>query len=477
MDLGGTPANLTPAATGAPAELPEYSSPVSVPDVSTGNNFPATTAVAASSTLPRTAPNSSIETLPSAEEVDPVASEVEIPFQAAVPMHPTAEAVVARSGAANVALVAETRPSEVTANTRRLPGKQRDPESLVNVAARADESPPPITNVAPALVGPAVDAKPEATPVISPAVPASDPAAVQLPASNSYEEQVQLAGVVADSDNSATAEIPIAGEVPEKFAVPVSTDGAEQGVGTKRISVKNTISVAEQQVEKATTRAGINTAKKSVTMLSEQSQTSSAAPTSKSSAPVASTATRVEASTITAPKSEPSRAEWVQTAGRTLAVVRDVAERMQTTANRVVEFDVSSQPGMQLTVRLEYRGGVVHTTFRTDSTELRDALNREWQSTMPTVVAGERSVRLAEPTFTPASTLRGESQSFDLGGQTSRQSQQDTPQSQGKAASSSEFAFARGTTTRRTAAAAPAADTTVASPLRPDTARHLHAFA
>jgi hypothetical protein len=226
-----------------------------------------------------------------------------------------------------------------------------------------------------------------------------------------------------------------------------------------------------------TAHAGINAAKKSGTMPSDQPQTSSAAPTSKSSAPVADTAARFDGSTVTAPKPEQNRTEWVQPAGRTLAIVRDVAERMQTTANRVVEFDVSSQPGTQLSVRLEYRGGVVHTTFRTDSTDLRDTLTREWQSTMPSVVAGERSVRLAEPTFTPTSAPRGESQSFDLGGQDPRQPQQDTPQSQGKAASGSEFAFARGTTARRPAAPAPAADTPAASALRPDTAQHLHAFA
>jgi hypothetical protein len=182
-------------------------------------------------------------------------------------------------------------------------------------------------------------------------------------------------------------------------------------------------------------------------------------------------------STVAASKSEAGHAEWVQPAGRTLAIVRDVAERMQTTANRVVEFDVNSQPGTQLSVRLEYRGGVVHTTFRTDSTDLRDTLTREWQSTMPSVASGERSVRLAEPTFTTTSAPRGESQSLDLGGQTTRQQQQDTPQSQGKAASSSEFAFARGANARRTATAVPAADTPAAPTLSPDTAKHLHVFA
>jgi hypothetical protein len=64
-----------------------------------------------------------------------------------------------------------------------------------------------------------------------------------------------------------------------------------------------------------------------------------------------------------------------------------------------------------------------------------------------------------------------------LGGQTPRQPQQDTPQSQGKAPANSEFAFARGTATRRATVATPAADTTTAAALQPDTAQHLHAFA
>ena len=96
---------------------------------------------------------------------------------------------------------------------------------------------------------------------------------------------------------------------------------------------------------------------------------------------------------------------------------------------------------------------------------------------MPSVVAGERSVRLSEPTFTAAPAPRGENQSLDLGGQTTRQQQQDTPQPQEKADFGSDFAFARGANARRTATAVPAADPSAAPTLMPDTAKHLHAFA
>jgi hypothetical protein len=332
-------------------------------------------------------------------------------------------------------------------------------------------------NTAPASSGLGTDVKPESHPAFSPAAPTRDAATTPLPVSNSGEERSQPAGVATGADTSSAAEITAVGAAPEKFAVPVTMDDAALGGVSDAFAVKNTIDIVGQEEAKPTAHTGINAAKKPATMLSDQPQTSSAAPTSKSPAPAVDNAARVEVSTITAPKPETSRSEWVQPAGRTLAIVRDVAERMQNTANRVVEFEVNSQPGAQLSVRLEYRGGVVHTTFRTDSADLRDTLSREWQSAMPSVVTGERSVRLAEPTFTPASASRGESQSFDLGGQDPRQPQQDTPQSQGKAASGSEFAFARGTTARRPAAPAPAADTPAASALRPDTAQHLHAFA
>jgi hypothetical protein len=98
---------------------------------------------------------------------------------------------------------------------------------------------------------------------------------------------------------------------------------------------------------------------------------------------------------------------------------------------------------------------------------------------MPSAVTGDRPVRLAEPTFTPAPAARGDSQSFDLGGQASRQQQQqqDTPQQQGRAAFESDFAFARGASARRTDAATPVADLPAAPTVRPDTAQRLHAFA
>jgi hypothetical protein len=506
----GNPANLAPAAAPAPIGPTEVLSPVSAPDISVGIEFPATASGAAFSSQfhaasgsPITAlPDDSRDVQPSAEEADPVASGVDFAPKEIIRLRPTAEAMVASHVAASDGIstppLTRTR-AAVATKPITLAENPATPISL-NVAAPArvagsDEATMPTepmqafarpaatpsetsgANSAPAASGQVTDVKPEPIPIFSPAAQTRDTATTPLPASNSGEGLSQPASVATGADVSSTAEIAPTGAVAEKFAVPVARDGVDPEGISERITGKNTIKLVGQQEAVPTARAGINAAKKSGTMPSDQPQTSSAAPTAKSPAPAADTAARVEVSTITAPKPELSRTEWVQPAGRTLAIVRDVAERMQTTANRVVEFDVSSQPGTQLSVRLEYRGGVVHTTFRTDSADLRDTLSREWQSAMPSFVAGERSVRLAEPTFTPASAPRGDSQSSDLGGQNPRQPQQDTPQSQEKATFGSEFAFARGATARRTAASAPAADTAAASVLRPDTAQHLHAFA
>ena len=54
-----------------------------------------------------------------------------------------------------------------------------------------------------------------------------------------------------------------------------------------------------------------------------------------------------------------------------------------------------------LSVQVELRAGQVHTTFRTDSSDLRTALASEWQA-----MSGDsgRAVRLADPVFASAST-------------------------------------------------------------------------
>lgn len=87
------------------------------------------------------------------------------------------------------------------------------------------------------------------------------------------------------------------------------------------------------------------------------------------------------------------------TASRTLSVVRDVVEHVRGSGRRTIELSLRLPEGETLSLQIQMRGGVAHTTFRTDSPELREALAQEWQNTMPTHIAGEVPIKLAEPSF------------------------------------------------------------------------------
>ncbi len=58
-----------------------------------------------------------------------------------------------------------------------------------------------------------------------------------------------------------------------------------------------------------------------------------------------------------------------------------------------LQFHVGDQ---RLALRVELRDGTVHTTFHTESAEMRSALTQEWQAVVP---AASREIRLAEPVF------------------------------------------------------------------------------
>ena len=76
-----------------------------------------------------------------------------------------------------------------------------------------------------------------------------------------------------------------------------------------------------------------------------------------------------------------------------------------------LQFHVGSE---RLALRVELRDGIVHTTFHTDSSELRSALAREWQSVIQP--SGARDTRLADPVFSSPSA-GGNDASFSSAGQ------------------------------------------------------------
>lgn len=89
-----------------------------------------------------------------------------------------------------------------------------------------------------------------------------------------------------------------------------------------------------------------------------------------------------------------------------------------------LQFNIGEE---RLALRVELREGAVHTTFRTDSHELRAALAQEWQS----VVHGQnpREGRLADPVFGSSLASGTDSPSSSLGQGTPHQRGHATPES------------------------------------------------
>jgi len=115
---------------------------------------------------------------------------------------------------------------------------------------------------------------------------------------------------------------------------------------------------------------------------------------------------------------------------------KNFAERAVATVTNLVDtqFTASMQKagsvqlrlkfgGEDLSVRVELRDGAVHTDFRTDSPELRAALNREWQAVASQ--SSEALRRFVEPVFSPSSSNGGDSSSAFARQQAA---QQDLPQ-------------------------------------------------
>jgi hypothetical protein len=146
--------------------------------------------------------------------------------------------------------------------------------------------------------------------------------------------------------------------------------------------------------------------------------------------------------------------------------IRDIADGLWAVERSSVEVRFNFSETERLSVKVEYRDGVVKTTFRTDSPELRDTLSREWQSQVASA-SESRPYRVADPVFnTPPADARG----FSLGGDGSRQ------QRQADQAASAPNTFAA-TFGRGPSSASSVSSPAPASMARPDTALHLHAFA
>jgi hypothetical protein len=145
----------------------------------------------------------------------------------------------------------------------------------------------------------------------------------------------------------------------------------------------------------------------------------------------------------------------------------DAVEHMRDAAHSSVELKLSFSDDAHLAMRVELRNGEVQTTFRTDSTELRQALTNEWHQQAPTVTAfsSDHPVRIADPVFAPGSSSL-ESAGTSTGGQA------DSHQPSGPAPAESSFS-----TSPRPQSQASPASSPPSGPSRLPTSRRLNVFA
>lgn len=146
----------------------------------------------------------------------------------------------------------------------------------------------------------------------------------------------------------------------------------------------------------------------------------------------------------------------------------EAADRVHETGHSSVELKLSFGDDTRLAVRVELRDGAVHTTFRTDSADLRQALATQWRVAAPAsfTTAPDRAVRVADPVFTTASGSPDASGTSTGGDANSRHAA--TPDSAPESFPRSTF--------RSAAAIAPSASTSSAT-LRPSTSVRLNTFA
>ena len=276
------------------------------------------------------------------------------------------------------------------ANPPMAPGQtQPAPAAAVTPAAQVNASlasmPAPIASVAAANVLPA-----------SPAIASSA-------AENVVATQLTAANVAVPAENPAGAgpkptgvgnssirkgKLPVSDMA--KIAAPAAKSAAEARMpadfGNKKILI-----VIEKQVTDVGSAIGTDNALRPP-MSNSVAQSHPLSPGSSGSAPVA-----LLQPVTTSPQAN-AEADTSLLAHRAVEAVMTATERVDAGNRAVVRLQFSVGDA-SLSVHVQLRAGEIHTTFRTDSSDLRSALASEWQAVN---ADSTRAIRLADPVFAPA---------------------------------------------------------------------------
>jgi len=372
-----------------------------------------------------------------------------------------------------------TSTGPVVCNTRALmayeSGLQQDPaaqaQSVLNVPAQAAPAP---------QAAPVLRSASEAAATTAPELAAaSSDQATPMSTPFSMESSAKTPADATDGNaKDGTQAAPRAGDSTRISAQANSAAPAASPVqGLAHASEKKTQSIDVKSDESSVKTDGIRNAKSDASMSINRRSRSSDTPGEETLPQATSAASMPRTESVT----HAARTAATESAQRTVATVSELVDRMQSRPATKVAIDVPLNDDQNVSVKLEYKGGVLHVNFRTDNSELRNALSREWS----TVAAqSDSALRFAEPSFGSNSQNHGQQQSkadaFDMGWnrQGQQQQQQQRAQQQEEAPRSFSLPGSRSTSTSSATDGVSNRDRTTASrQVAPETTRHLNVVA
>lgn len=265
--------------------------------------------------------------------------------------------------------------------------------------------------------------------------------------------------------DAATAKIPtqaqgaLANDA-EKIAAGFSQSEGGQGSAGKQ-DQRNSLPTDDKSVRMQAQRLGTNTAKSEPPMVAS-AQTTRSLIAEPEAMPLSAVPLTFDAMVEEAAQAVEYSGSARKAVDAAMSLLDQSAKGTQRSVN--LQFSVS---GVDVAVRVEMRDDQVHTTFRTDSPEIRAALAQEWQTVVSTQSA-DRSQKLADPVFT--SSANAGATSGDAGASQQREPSTRHGQWENTHGFASSFA-ARGSE------AASSAESQPGRAVRPETTRHLDAVA
>jgi len=295
-------------------------------------------------------------------------------------------------------------PTGIRQNLPVTPGATGSTPTTAPVSAAPVAAVAPMSHLVTTVVSPA--SEPAApVPATSENVPTTPvPATTVAPAAVVAAAATPIAAAAGGESRAPVAPRPLEAGRPTPRAIRAAftagtsrekiADDAEQILPARFQSLeeaeKKILSINPERVTKSQDSLGIGAAMPDRTMFTNLFSHTSSGPAQ------VSVAVERAANAVPAPSAS---AEMASQAPRAVNVVLAVAERA-VAANRPSVHLQFAVGGAQLSIKVELRAGEVHTTFRTDSSELRTALAAAWQSIDSET---NRGLRLADAVFTPAS--------------------------------------------------------------------------